>query len=105
MNKEYYGLTTWDFWSMEDDLRQVLESKGYGLINFDLTYNGRGQLAPCFEVSTDVAGKLAGEIRKNGFIVEVLQRRDKPSFSRIFIKNTYPVELLPIVDSFDEVMV
>lgn len=101
MNPDYDNLTTWDFWSLEDELRDVLEGKGYGLINFDLTYNSRGQLAPCFEVRTEVARKLAGEIRKHGYTVEINQCYDKASFSRIFIKNTYPVELLPLADNFE----
>ena len=104
MNKDYDDLSTWDFWSMEDELRNVLEAKGYGLINFDLTYNPQGHLSPCIEVYTSVAESLANEIKKHGFLVSVMVRPDKRSFSYVFIKNHYPVELLNVVDSFEVVV-
>lgn len=100
----YDDLSTWDFWSLEDKLSLILEKKGYGLVNFGLTYNRQGQLAPCLEVESKIAGKLAAEIRKHGFIVSVVQRTDKHRYSDIFIKNHYPVELLPVVEGFEVIV-
>lgn len=104
MNKEYDNLSTWDFWSLEDELKGILENKGYGLINFDLTYNNQNQLAPCLELSTEKAGLLAREIKKHGFIVSVKRNKDKSYLSFVFIKNHYPVELLPLAESFEVIV-
>lgn len=104
MNKEYDNLSTWDFWSLEEKLGNILEAKGYGLINFDLTYNNQNQLAPCFEVSTKKAGLLAREIRKHGFIVSVKRNVNKSYISFVFVKNHYPVELLPLAESFEAIV-
>lgn len=101
MNKNYDDLSTWDFWSLEEKLGNILQDKGYGIVSFDLEYNIVGQLVPCLQVNTKVANTLAAEIRKQGYIVEVKQRIDKRRFSYIFIKNHYPVELLLVADSFE----
>lgn len=104
MNPMYDELSTVDFWSLEEQLGDILQEKGYGLINFDLTYNRQGKLAPCMAVNTRIAEKLANEIRKHGFSVEIKQHMRKRRFSFIFIKNTYPVELLHVVESFEVIV-
>lgn len=104
MNPKYDDLSTWDFWSLEEELGNILEAKGYGLINFDLTYDNQNRLAPCFEVETKMAGVLAREIRKHGFVVSVKQNINKPYISFVFVKNHYPVELLKIVETFEVIV-
>lgn len=100
MNPEYDNLTTWDFWSLEEKLSLLLADKGYGLVNFDLTYNHNKELHPCLEVNTEVAQLLAGEIRKHGHKVRVKKNPNKRSLSHVFVENKYPVELLSIAESF-----
>ena len=100
MNKKYDGLTTWDFWSLEEKLWQILHDKGYGIVEFDLVHNSQGQLKPCMQCSTKVCDRLAEEIRNSGYTVETKKRTDKKRFSYIFIKDTYPVELLEVAEQF-----
>lgn len=94
---DYDQLSTWDFWGLEEQVRVILEEKGYGLINFDLTYNNQNKLAPCIEVSTKLAEVLANEIREYGFKVTVKQNENRPLFSFVFMEDHYPVELLEVM--------
>ena len=94
---DYDQLSTWDFWGLEEQLRDILEKKGYGLINFDLTYDNQNKLAPCIEVSRKLASVLASEIRGYGFDVSVKQNKNSPLFSFVFLEDHYPVELLEVM--------
>lgn len=102
MNSKYEGFTTWDFWNLEEKLGQILEDKGYGLINFGLNYNNQNKLVPCFEVDTDVAEDFAEEIRKHGYHVSTKPDKYRPYLTWVFVKNTYPIELLDIADEFQD---
>lgn len=98
---DYDNLTTWDFWTLEDKLLSILYNKGYTRVNCCITWNRDFVLLPCLEVPTYDVEDLVAQITRFGYTVDVMKKRGKPSFSNIFIKDTYPVELLEVVEDFE----
>lgn len=94
----YDELTPFDFWNLEDQLRDILRSKGYSVVNFDFV-KYHGKLTHCLECEWYVAEKLAHEISRHGYTTEIMVP-SKRRYRLIFIKNTYPVELLSVAESF-----
>lgn len=94
----YDELTPFDFWDLEDELRSILRSKGYSVVNFDFV-KYHGKLTHCLECDWYVADKLAKEITNAGYTTEIVLH-PKKRYRWIFIQDTYPVELLEVADSF-----
>ena len=108
IRRQYYdkfnscGLDTMQKWQIEEEITDTLYEKGYDLVNVCT--------APCeygifnaLDCYTTVAEKLAGQIAANGFEIILRKNPQKKSISWIIFPYNLIIELVNVVNDFEEV--
>lgn len=108
IRREYFDkfnnckLSTMEKWQIEEEITDILYEKGYDLVNVGTAPTRYGYFN-CLNCYTNVADKLANEVKKAGFDVILFQNPNKKSLSWIVFPHNLVIELRDHVENFEAI--